>query len=61
MLDDGTNTYLYGNDRIEQMTEADTEYFLGDALGSIWQLTNADGAVTLDQTYVTLRTYPKID
>jgi YD repeat-containing protein len=30
----GTNTYLYGNGRISQVTDTTTAYFLGDALGS---------------------------
>ena len=47
---DGTNTYLYGNGRIAQ-TSSTTEYFLGDALGSVRQLVNSAGAVTLTQSY----------
>ena len=31
-LSDGTNTYLYGLERIAQVN-AEAEYFLGDALG----------------------------
>jgi len=50
VLSDGTNTYLYGNGRISQHT-TQTEYFLGDALGSVRQLTNTAGAVTLTQSY----------
>jgi len=49
-LADGTNTYLYGNGRIAQ-TSSTTEYFLGDALGSVRQLVNSAGAVTLTQSY----------
>ena len=50
VLDDGTNTYLYGNGRISQAGST-TEYFLGDALGSVRQLTDSAGAVTLIQSY----------
>lgn len=38
-LADGTNTYLYGT------------YFLGDALGSMRQLVDGSGVVTLVQSY----------
>ncbi|MGB8212992.1 MAG: RHS repeat-associated core domain-containing protein [Anaerolineales bacterium] len=59
VLDDGTNTYLYGNPStgagqagpITQTNGADTEYFLGDALGSVRQMTDLNGAITLDQNY----------
>ncbi len=50
VLSDGTNTYLYGNGRIAQ-TDSTTEYFLGDALGSVRQLVDSAGAVTLTQSY----------
>ncbi len=50
VLDDGTNTYLYGNGRISQ-TGNSTEYFLGDALGSVRQLTNEAAEVTLTKAY----------
>ena len=50
VLSDGTNTYLYGNGRISQHA-TQTEYFLGDALGSVRQLANSAGAVTLTQSY----------
>lgn len=60
MLSDGTNTYIYGNGRIAQ-TNSGTEYFLGDALGSVRQLTNDSGAVTYASAYdpygVTAQTY----
>lgn len=49
-LGDGTNTYLYGNGRLVQVNTG-TEYFLGDALGSVRQLTNANGAVTYASAY----------
>ncbi len=46
-----TNTYLYGNGRIAQYTGTTPAYFLGDALGSVRQLANASGAVTLARSY----------
>jgi len=49
-LDDGDNTYLYGNGRIAQ-TGGTTEYFLGDALGSVRQLTSKDAEITLTKSY----------
>lgn len=49
-LSDGTNTYIYGNGRIAQVN-TDTEYFLGDALGSVRQLTNNTGAITYARAY----------
>lgn len=51
VLSDGTNTYTYGLARISQVGTEDTEYFLGDALGSVRQLTDATGAVTLAKDY----------
>ena len=53
VLSDGTNTYLYGNGRISQHDTGtpDTSYFLGDALGSVRQLADSAGAVTLTQSY----------
>ncbi len=60
VLSDGTNNYIYGNGRIAQVN-AGTEYFLGDALGSVRQLTNNNGAVTYASAYdpygVTTQTY----
>ena len=50
VLDDGPNTYLYGNGRIAQAGST-TEYFLGDALGSVRQLVDNAGAVMLTQSY----------
>ena len=49
-LSDGTNTYLYGNGRISQ-TDSATEYFLGDALSSVRQMSDAAGDVTFTQAY----------
>ena len=50
VLSDGTNTYLYGNGRISQHA-TQTEYFLGDALGSVRQLADPAGVATLTQSY----------
>jgi len=51
VLADGTNTYLYGNGRIAQYAGTAPSYFLGDALGSVRQLANSSGAVTLAKSY----------
>ncbi len=51
VLTDGTNTYLYGLSRLGQMTTTITEYFLGDALGSVRQLTDLSGDITLSKSY----------
>jgi RHS repeat-associated protein len=51
VLSDGTNTYLYGMDRIAQVNGSVTEYFLTDALGSVRQLADNTGAVTLAKSY----------
>ena len=51
VLSDGTNTYLYGNDRIVQSNGVNSEYFLPDALGSVRQLANSAGEITLTQNY----------
>lgn len=50
VLNDGTNNYIYGNGRIAQVSTG-TEYFLGDALGSVRQLADASGAVTYASSY----------
>jgi len=50
VLSDGANTYLYGNGRIAQAGST-TEYFLGDALGSVRQLADSASVVTLTQSY----------
>lgn len=51
VLADGANTYLYGNSRIAQKNATNTDYFLGDALGSVRQLVNTTGALTLTKSY----------
>ncbi len=47
ILEDGTYTYIYGLGRIAQVNGPETEYFLGDRLGSVRQLADAGGSVTL--------------
>jgi len=51
VLVDGTNVYLYGNGRIAQYADTTPSYFLGDALGSVRQLTSITGMVTLARSY----------
>ena len=51
VLQDGTNTYLYGVNRVSQATATETEYFLPDALGSVRNLTDENAANTLTQSY----------
>jgi RHS repeat-associated protein len=51
VLSDGSTTYTYGLGRISQVGVSDVEYFLGDALGSVRQLTDAAGAITLARSY----------
>ena len=51
VLQDGTNTYLYGVNRIAQVAGTQTGYFLPDALGSVRQMTDAYGDITLTQSY----------
>ena len=54
VLADDANIYLYGNGRISQSqitNPQSPEYFLGDALGSVRQLADTTGAVTLTQSY----------
>ena len=51
VLDDGTNTYTYGLGRLSQINGSGAEYFLEDALGSVRQLADATGAITLAKSY----------
>jgi len=51
VLADNDYTYLYGNGRIAQYSAASMEYFLTDALGSVRQLVDRDGQVTLAKSY----------
>ena len=47
VLQDGTNTYLYGAGRLAQYGANGPEYYLGDALGSVRQMVDASGDVTM--------------
>ncbi len=51
VLADGTNTYLYGTGRIAQYDAGGSEYFLGDALGSVRQLADSAGVVEMSKIY----------
>ncbi len=49
--DTGATTYLYGLERLAQQGPASTDYFLDDGLGSVRQLADASGDVTLEKAY----------
>jgi RHS repeat-associated protein len=51
VLQEGSNSYLYGTQRLAQYQGTNPSYFLGDALGSVRQLVDASGAVTLSKGY----------
>ena len=51
VLQDGTYTYLYGAGRVAQYGANGPEYYLGDALGSVRQMVDASGNVTLGRSY----------
>jgi RHS repeat-associated protein len=51
VLSDGSNTYLYGAMRIGELQAGGMAYHLGDALGSVRQLVDASGNVTLARNY----------
>ncbi|MBI9047413.1 MAG: RHS repeat-associated core domain-containing protein [Anaerolineaceae bacterium] len=51
VLDDGTNEYLYGLDRIAQEDTGGMLYFISDALGSVRQLVDASGTLVNSATY----------
>ncbi len=46
-----TTLYLYGFSRLAQVQGTDAGWFLGDALGSVRQLVDEDGAVVLARDY----------
>lgn len=46
-----TTLYVYGVARLMQVQGDDAEWFLGDALGSVRQLVDEDGAVVLARGY----------
>jgi len=47
VLADGGNRYVYGNSRVAQYAGANASYFLADGLGSVRQLADNTGLVTL--------------
>ena len=51
VLADGTNTYLYGLERIGEQQPGGWQYHLGDALGSVRQLADNAGNVVLAKSY----------
>jgi RHS repeat-associated protein len=51
VLQDGKQTYLYGNSCIAQIAETQTGYFLPDALGSMRQMTDSSADLTLAKSY----------
>ena len=51
VLADGTHTYLYGRGRIAQVSAGTPEYFLGDALGSMRQVTDPADEAVLTRSY----------
>lgn len=51
VLADGSNTYLYGDSRIGEEQSGGWQYHLGDALGSVRQLTDGTAAVTAARAY----------
>jgi RHS repeat-associated protein len=51
VLSDGNNTYLYGAMRIGELQAGGMAYHLGDALGSVRQLADASGSVTLARNF----------
>jgi RHS repeat-associated protein len=51
VLGDGMNTYLYGVNRVGELQTGGWQFHLGDALGSVRQLTDAGSAVILSQSY----------
>ncbi|MDZ7844617.1 MAG: RHS repeat-associated core domain-containing protein [Anaerolineales bacterium] len=51
VLQDGSNSYLYGMERISQVQAGNPEYFLTDGLGSVRQLVDEVGSVSLSMSY----------
>ncbi len=51
VLSDGANTYLYGAGRIGELQSGGWAYHLGDALGSVRQLADDEGSVTLARSF----------
>ncbi len=51
VLTDGTHTYYYGLSRLGQKDANTMEFFLGDALGSVKQMVDYSGDITLSKSY----------
>jgi RHS repeat-associated protein len=51
VLSEGSNTYLYGLGRIGQQNTVGWQYYHGDALGSVRQLSGIAGGITLARSY----------
>ena len=51
VLDDGPNSYLYGMARLGELQPGGFVYHLGDALGSVRQLSDVIGEVTLAHSF----------
>ena len=51
VLQDGTNSYVYGVGNLSQTNGSTTDYFLTDALGSTRQLVNANDQLALTENY----------
>jgi len=51
VISDGTYTYLYGANRFAQQSTIRTDYFLTDGLGSVRQLADSNGYISLEQTF----------
>jgi len=54
VLSDETNAYLYGVGRIGEQQPDGWQYYLGDALGSVRQLTDEAGEIILVKSYLPL-------
>lgn len=52
VLDDETNAYLYGVGRIGEEQPDGWQYYLGDALGSVRQLSDEAGEISLAKFYL---------
>jgi hypothetical protein len=46
VLEDGTYKYLYGNERLAQLSPVISRFFLGDVLNSVRQLCNENGGIS---------------
>jgi YD repeat-containing protein len=51
VLGDGENLYAYGYNRISQIGDDTTGYFLDDILGSVRQVVDPDGEIVLGREY----------